>query len=90
MRCAEITWASKGTPNCFSMAQACCITSQSELEPMITPTSGLFCSAIPYTFSFSPVRRSMASKYLAWVLSMTSAGSAGAGGDFFQSFSVSR
>src|SRR5471032_1543165 len=32
-----------------------------------------------YAFSFSPVRRSMASKYLAWVLSITSAGSAGAG-----------
>src|SRR4051812_15916225 len=46
MRCAEITCASCGTPNCLRMATACCITSQSEFEPMITPTSGGVFSAI--------------------------------------------
>jgi hypothetical protein len=43
MRWAEITCASNGTPNCLRMATAFCITSQSEDEPMMTPTSGLFC-----------------------------------------------
>src|SRR5450830_1336397 len=49
MRCAEMTCASYGTPNCFRMATAFCITSQSEDEPMMTPTSGLgfnLCSLI--------------------------------------------
>src|SRR4051812_18509052 len=46
MRCAEITCASNGTPNCLRMATAFCITSQSEDEPMMTPTNGLLWSAI--------------------------------------------
>src|SRR5438094_9823937 len=41
MRWAEITCASNGTPNCLRMATAFCITSQSEDEPMMTPTKGL-------------------------------------------------
>src|SRR5471032_766612 len=44
MRCAEITCASNGTPNCLRMATACCITSQSEDEPMMTPTNGECCN----------------------------------------------
>ena len=37
MRCADSTLASNETPNSFRIVQACCITSQSELEPMTTP-----------------------------------------------------
>ena len=40
MRCADTTRASCGTPNCLSTCTACCITSQSELLPITTPTTG--------------------------------------------------
>src|SRR5450830_1122123 len=40
MRCAETTCASCGIPNSLRMATACCITSQSDEEPMTTPTIG--------------------------------------------------
>src|SRR6476661_817218 len=45
MRCAEMTCASYGTPNSFSLSTACCITSQSEEEPITTPTSGVAAGA---------------------------------------------
>ena len=37
VRCADSTFASNETPNSFRIVQACCITSQSELEPITTP-----------------------------------------------------
>src|ERR1041385_755551 len=40
VRCAEITRASQGTPNARSRRTACCMTSQSDLLPITTPTSG--------------------------------------------------
>ena len=40
MRCADTTCASYGTPNSLRMATACCITSQSDDEPITTPTTG--------------------------------------------------
>ena len=40
MRCAETTRASNGTPSDSSAAEACCIVSQSDCEPMMIPTSG--------------------------------------------------
>src|SRR5690242_19101640 len=41
MRCAEITCASWGMPNSLSIATACCMISQSEEDPITTPTRGL-------------------------------------------------
>ena len=38
MRWAETTRASNATPNCWKMAAACCMVSQSLLDPMTTPT----------------------------------------------------
>src|SRR5690606_4957002 len=40
MRCAETTRASKGTRSWRSTATACCMTSQSLLLPITTPTRG--------------------------------------------------
>ena len=40
VRWAETTWRSWGTPNFSSTSTACCIVSQSDVEPMITATSG--------------------------------------------------
>src|SRR5438874_567680 len=42
VRWAETTCASYATPKSLSTLAACCITSQSLLEPITTPTSGLF------------------------------------------------
>ena len=44
VRWAETTRHSCGTPNCSSTSAACRIVSQSDLLPMMTPTSG--CSAV--------------------------------------------
>jgi hypothetical protein len=40
VRCADTTRRSLGTPRSSSVSQACRIVSQSERDPMITPTSG--------------------------------------------------
>jgi hypothetical protein len=40
MRCADTTRASCGTSNSRSTAHACCMTSQSLLLPITTPTQG--------------------------------------------------
>ena len=40
VRCAETTRVSYATPSSSSVEQACCIVSQSERDPMITPTTG--------------------------------------------------
>ena len=40
VRCADTTWHSWGIPNSVSAAAAALIVSQSDLLPMITPTSG--------------------------------------------------
>ena len=42
VRCAETTWHSCGIPNSVRIASAWAIVSQSDLLPMITPTSGRF------------------------------------------------
>jgi len=44
IRCADTTLASWGTSNSRSTATACCITSQSLLLPISTPTSGVVAS----------------------------------------------
>ena len=95
MRCAETTFASYGTPNSCRIATACFITSQSELEPISTPTTGALCvcavcASLIWLFPVSgyasdcPVRRSK--RFLDTsrpVLAITSSGSFGAGGSFF-------
>jgi hypothetical protein len=48
MRCAEITWASQGTPKSRSIETACCMTSQSLEEPMTTPTTGAGAPALAF------------------------------------------
>ena len=40
VRCAEMTWISCGICNSASCRAACCIVSQSDWLPMMTPTSG--------------------------------------------------
>ena len=40
VRCADTTWRSCGTPKRSSTSTACFIVSQSEVEPMMTATSG--------------------------------------------------
>jgi hypothetical protein len=88
MRWAEITCASNGTPNCLRMATAFCITSQSEDEPMMTPTSGLFCSHVSLQLLAGQAFDGF--EVLGLGFSMTSAGSAGAGAVLPQSVRVSR
>ena len=43
--CADSTCAANATPNCCSMSHACCITAQSESDPITTPTDGAECEA---------------------------------------------
>ena len=40
VRCAETTFTSCGTPSAWSFSTACCMVSQSEREPITTPTRG--------------------------------------------------
>ncbi len=53
MRCAETTFASYGTPNSWRTATAFFITSQSELEPISTPTTGAACVCAVWAFGAS-------------------------------------
>src|SRR5690606_18092805 len=48
IRCADTTFASCGTSNSRSTATACCMTSQSLLEPITTPIRGAAMSVLQF------------------------------------------
>jgi hypothetical protein len=90
MRCAEITCASKGTPNCFSMAHRVLHHVPVGTEPMITPTSGFVLHRVISGLQLFAGQAFDGFEVLGLGFSITSAAVPAPAAVFFQSVSVSR